>query len=151
MIILVCYCGMKKNMTIEAELKKLNTIRILDRIIADGIPYIQWSFNYNYKSLLNVLYYIFHLKPWQIRTDSFEEYTIESAERYEDIILILPYENSNFYRREHCENISELMGWYRYHAVEKMTYTDNVHITWSIVKYSKNQNSTPKLCNISMK
>lgn len=129
---------MLKNTNLNDGLKCLNRASIKERLIALCTPNHVWAFNNRKNELLYILYSIFHLRPWQVRTASFEEYGKSSADSNDDIIIIFSYNSNSTYNSEQISNVSDLLCWYRYYEVDSEIFNDNVHLVWKVVYYSRN-------------
>ena len=129
---------MLKNTTLNDGLRCLNRTSIKERLIALCTPNHVWAFNNRKNELLYILYSIFHLRPWQVRTASFEEYGKSSADSNDDIIIIFSYNSNSTYNSEQISNVSDLLCWYRYYEVDSEIFNDNVHLVWKVVYYSRN-------------
>ena len=128
---------MLKNTNLNDGLKCLNRASIKERLIALCTPNHVWAFNNRKNELLYILYSIFHLRPWQVRTSSFEEYGNSSAESNDDIVIIFSFNSNSIYVSEQICNISEFLRWYRYNEVDSTIINDNVHLNWKVVYYSR--------------
>ena len=129
---------MLKNTNLNDGLKCLNRASIRERLIALCTPNHVWAFNNRKNELLYILYSIFHLRPWQVRTASFEEYGKSSADSNDDIVIFFSCNSNSVYVSEQICNISEFLRWYRYNEVDSAIINDNVHLAWKVVKYSRN-------------
>ena len=129
---------MLKNTNLNDDLRCLNRTSIKERLIALCTPNHVWAFNNRKNELLYILYSIFHLRPWQVRTASFEEYGKSSADSNDDIIIIFSYNSNSTYNSEQISNVSDLLCWYRYYEVDSEIFNDNVHLVWKVVYYSRN-------------
>ena len=129
---------MVKNTNLNDGLRCLNRTSIKERLIALCTPNHVWAFNNRKNELLYILYSIFHLRPWQVRTASFEEYGKSSADSNDDIIIIFSYNSNSTYNSEQISNVSDLLCWYRYYEVDSEIFNDNVHLVWKVVYYSRN-------------
>jgi len=129
---------MLKNTNLNDGLRCLNRTSIKERLIALCTPNHVWAFNNRKNELLYILYSIFHLRPWQVRTASFEEYGKSSADSNDDIIIIFSYNSNSTYNSEQISNVSDLLCWYRYYEVDSEIFNDNVHLVWKVVYYSRN-------------
>ena len=129
---------MLKNTTLNDGLRCLNRTSIKERLIALCTPNRVWAFNNRKNEVLYILYSIFHLRPWQVRTASFEEYGKSSADSNDDIIIIFSYNSNSTYNSEQISNVSDLLCWYRYYEVDSEIFNDNVHLVWKVVYYSRN-------------
>ena len=128
---------MLKNTNLNDGLRCLNRTSIKERLIALCTPNHVWAFNNRKNELLYILYSIFHLRPWQVRTASFEEYGKSSADSNDDIIIIFSYNSNSTYNSEQISNVSDLLCWYRYYEVDSEIFNDNVHLSWKVIYYSK--------------
>ena len=128
---------MLKNTNLNDGLRCLNRTSIKERLIALCTPNHVWAFNNRKNELLYILYSIFHLRPWQVRTASFEEYGKSSADSNDDIVIFFSCNSNSVYVSEQICNISEFLRWYRYNEVDSTIIYDNVHLNWKVVKYSK--------------
>lgn len=128
---------MLKNTNLNDGLKCLNRASIKERLIALCTPNHVWAFNNRKNELLYILYSIFHLRPWQVRTASFEEYGKSSADSNDDIVIFFSCNSNSVYVSEQICNISEFLRWYRYNEVDSMIINDNVHLNWKVVYYSR--------------
>ena len=140
---------MLKNTNLNDGLRCLNQTSIKERLIALCTPNRVWAFNNRKNELLYILYSIFHLRPWQVRTASFEEYGKSSADSNDDIIIIFSSNSNSVYISEQINNVSDFLRWYRYYEVDFTIINDNVHLAWKVVKYAK-KHLSQKTCNISM-
>ena len=140
---------MLKNTNLNDGLKCLNRASIKERLIALCTPNYVWAFNNRKNELLYILYSIFRLRPWQVRTASFEEYGKSSADSNDDIIIIFSSNSNSVYISEQINNVSDFLRWYRYYEVDFTIINDNVHLAWKVVKYAK-KHLSQKTCNISM-
>lgn len=129
---------MLKNSNLNEWLKCLNGTSIKERLIALCTPNRVWAFSNRKNELLYILYSIFYLRPWQVRTSSFEEYGKSSADSNDDIIIIFSYNSNSTYNSEQISNVSDLLCWYRYYEVDSEIFNDNVHLVWKVVYYSRN-------------
>lgn len=128
---------MLKNTNLNDGLKCLNRASIKERLIALCTPNHVWAFNNRKNELLYILYSIFHLRPWQVRTASFEEYGNCSADSNDDIVIFFSCNSNSVYVSEQICNISEFLRWYRYNEVDSTIINDNVHLNWKVVYYSR--------------
>ena len=128
---------MLKNTNLNDGLKCLNRASIKERLIALCTPNHVWAFNNRKNELLYILYSIFHLRPWQVRTASFEEYGKSSADSNDDIVIFFSCNSNSVYVSEQICNISEFLRWYRYNEVDSTIIYDNVHLNWKVVYYSR--------------
>ena len=128
---------MLKNTTLNDGLRCLNRTSIKERLIALCTPNHVWAFNNRKNELLYILYSIFHLRPWQVRTASFEEYGKSSADSNDDIVIFFSCNSNSVYVSEQICNISEFLRWYRYNEVDSTIINDNVHLNWKVVYYSR--------------
>ena len=128
---------MLKNTNLNDGLKCLNRTSIKERLIALCTPNHVWAFNNRKNELLYILYSIFHLRPWQVRTASFEEYGKSSADSNDDIVIFFSCNSNSVYVSEQICNISEFLRWYRYNEVDSTIINDNVHLNWKVVYYSR--------------
>ena len=128
---------MLKNTNLNDGLKCLNRASIKERLIALCTPNHVWAFNNRKNELLYILYSIFHLRPWQVRTASFEEYGKSSADSNDDIVIFFSCNSNSVYVSEQICNISEFLRWYRYDEVDSTIINDNVHLNWKVVYYSR--------------
>ena len=128
---------MQKSTNLNNGLKCLNRASIKERLIALCTPNHVWAFNNRKNELLYILYSIFHLRPWQVRTASFEEYGKSSADSNDDIVIIFSCNSNSVYVSEQICNISEFLRWYRYNEVDSTIINDNVHLNWKVVYYSR--------------
>ena len=128
---------MLKNTNLNDGLKCLNRASIRERLIALCTPNHVWAFNNRKNELLYILYSIFHLRPWQVRTASFEEYGKSSADSNDDIVIFFSCNSNSVYVSEQICNISEFLRWYRYNEVDSTIINDNVHLNWKVVYYSR--------------
>lgn len=128
---------MLKNTNLNDGLKCLNRASIKERLIALCTPNHVWAFNNRKNELLYILYSIFHLRPWQVRTASFEEYDKSSADSNDDIVIFFSCNSNSVYVSEQICNISEFLRWYRYNEVDSTIINDNVHLNWKVVYYSR--------------
>jgi len=128
---------MLKNTNLNDGLKCLNQTSIKERLIALCTPNHVWAFNNRKNELLYILYSIFHLRPWQVRTASFEEYGKSSADSNDDIVIFFSCNSNSVYVSEQICNISEFLRWYRYNEVDSTIINDNVHLNWKVVYYSR--------------
>ena len=128
---------MLKNTTLNDGLRCLNRTSIKERLIALCTPNRVWAFNNRKNELLYILYSIFHLLPWQVRTSSFDEYGKSSADSNDDIIIIFSSNSNSVYISEQINNVSDFLRWYRYYEVDSTIINDNVHLVWKVVKYSR--------------
>jgi hypothetical protein len=128
---------MLKNTNLNDGLKCLNRASIKERLIALCTPNHVWAFNNRKNELLYILYSIFHLRPWQVRTASFEEYGKSSADSNDDIVIFFSCNSNSVYVSEQICNISEFLRWYRYNEVDSTIINDNVHLNWKVVYYSR--------------
>ena len=129
---------MQKSTNLNDGLRCMNRTSIKERLIALCTPNHVWAFNNRKNELLYILYSIFHLRPWQVRTASFEEYGKSSADSNDDIIIIFSYNSNSTYNSEQISNVSDLLCWYRYYEVDSEIFNDNVHLVWKVVYYSRN-------------
>ncbi len=129
---------MLKNSNLNEWLKCLNGTSIKERLIALCTPNRVWAFSNRKNELLYILYSVFYLRPWQVRTSSFEEYGKSSADSNDDIIIIFSYNSNSTYNSEQISNVSDLLCWYRYYEVDSEIFNDNVHLVWKVVYYSRN-------------
>ncbi len=129
---------MLKNSNLNEWLKCLNGTSIKERLIALCTPNRVWAFSNRKNELLYILYSIFYLRPWQVRTSSFEEYGKSSADSNDDIIIIFSCNSNSTYNSEQISNVSDLLCWYRYYEVDSEIFNDNVHLVWKVVYYSRN-------------
>ena len=128
---------MLKNTNLNDGLRCLNQTSIKERLIALCTPNHVWAFNNRKNELLYILYSIFHLRPWQVRTASFEEYGKSSADSNDDIVIFFSCNSNSVYVSEQICNISEFLRWYRYNEVDSTIIYDNVHLNWKVVYYSR--------------
>ena len=128
---------MLKNTNLNDGLRCLNRTSIKERLIALCTPNHVWAFNNRKNELLYILYSIFHLRPCQVRTASFEEYSKSSADSNDDIVIIFSCNSNSVYVSEQICNISEFLRWYRYNEVDSTIIYDNVHLNWKVVYYSR--------------
>ena len=128
---------MLKNTNLNDGLRCLNRTNIKERLIALCTPNHVWAFNNRKNELLYILYSIFHLRPWQVRTASFEEYGKSSADSNDDIVIFFSCNSNSVYVSEQICNISEFLRWYRYNEVDSTIINDNVHLNWKVVYYSR--------------
>ena len=128
---------MLKNTNLNDGLRCLNRTSIKERLIALCTPNHVWAFNNRKNELLYILYSIFHLRPWQVRTASFEEYGKSSADSNDDIVIFFSCNSNSVYVSEQICNISEFLRWYRYNEVDSTIIYDNVHLNWKVVYYSR--------------
>jgi hypothetical protein len=128
---------MLKNTNLNDGLRCLNRTSIKERLIALCTPNHVWAFNNRKNELLYILYSIFHLRPWQVRTASFEEYGKSSADSNDDIVIFFSCNSNSVYVSEQICNISEFLRWYRYNEVDSTIINDNVHLNWKVVYYSR--------------
>lgn len=128
---------MQKSTNLNNGLKCLNRASIKERLIALCTPNHVWAFNNRKNELLYILYSIFHLRPWQVRTASFEEYDKSSADSNDDIVIFFSCNSNSVYVSEQICNISEFLRWYRYNEVDSTIINDNVHLNWKVVYYSR--------------
>ena len=128
---------MLKNTNLNDGLKCLNRASIKERLIALCTPNYVWAFNNRKNELLYILYSIFRLRPWQVRTASFEEYGKSSADSNDDIVIFFSCNSNSVYVSEQICNISEFLRWYRYNEVDSTIINDNVHLNWKVVYYSR--------------
>ena len=128
---------MLKNTNLNDGLKCLNQTSIKERLIALCTPNRVWAFNNRKNEVLYILYSIFHLLPWQVRTSSFDEYGKSSADSNDDIIIIFSSNSNSVYISEQINNVSDFLRWYRYYEVDSTIINDNVHLVWKVVKYSR--------------
>lgn len=128
---------MPKNTNLNDGLRCLNQTSIKERLIALCTPNRVWAFNNRKNEVLYILYSIFHLLPWQVRTSSFDEYGKSSADSNDDIIIIFSSNSNSVYISEQINNVSDFLRWYRYYEVDSTIINDNVHLVWKVVKYSK--------------
>lgn len=128
---------MLKNTNLNDGLKCLNRASIKERLIALCTPNRVWAFNNRKNELLYVLYSIFHLRPWQVRTSSFEECGKSSADNNDDIVIIFSCNSNTIYISEQICNVSDFLRWYRYYEVDSAIINDNVHLNWKVVYYSR--------------
>ena len=128
---------MLKNTTLNDGLRCLNRTSIKERLIALCTPNRVWAFNNRKNEVLYILYSIFHLLPWQVRTSSFDEYGKSSADSNDDIIIIFSSNSNSVYISEQINNVSDFLRWYRYYEVDSTIINDNVHLVWKVVKYSR--------------
>lgn len=128
---------MLKYTNLNDGLRCLNQTSIKERLIALCTPNHVWAFNNKKNELLYILYSIFHLRPWQVRTSSFEEYGKSSADSNDEIIIIFSCNSNSVYINEQINNVSDFLRWYRYYEVDSTIINDNVHLVWKVVKYSK--------------
>ena len=128
---------MQKSTNLNDGLRCLNRTTIKERLIALCTPNHVWAFNNRKNELLYILYSIFHLRPWQVRTASFEEYGKSSADSNDDIVIIFSCNSNSVYVSEQICNISEFLRWYRYNEVDSTIINDNVHLNWKVVYYSR--------------
>lgn len=129
---------MLKYTNLNDGLRCLNQTSIKERLIALCTPNHVWAFNNRKNELLYILYSIFYLRPWQVRTSSFEEYGKSSADSNDDIIIIFSCNSNSTYNSEQISNVSDLLCWYRYYEVDSEIFNDNVHLVWKVVYYSRN-------------
>ena len=129
---------MPKNTNLNDGLRCLNQTSIKERLIALCTPNRVWAFNNRKNEVLYILYSIFHLLPWQVRTSSFDEYGKSSADSNDDIIIIFSSNSNSVYISEQINNVSDFLRWYRYYEVDSTIINDNVHLVWKVVKYSRN-------------
>jgi hypothetical protein len=128
---------MLKNTTLNDGLRCLNRTSIKERLIALCTPNHVWAFNNRKNELLYILYSIFHLRPWQVRTASFEEYGKSSADSNDDIVIFFSCNSNSIYVSEQICNVSDFLRWYRYYEVDSAIINDNVHLKWKVVYYSR--------------
>jgi hypothetical protein len=128
---------MQKSTNLNDGLRCMNRSSIKERLIALCTPNHVWAFNSRKNELLYILYSIFHLRPWQVRTASFEEYGKSSADSNDDIVIIFSCNSNSVYVSEQICNISEFLQWYRYNEVDSTIIYDNVHLNWKVVYYSR--------------
>lgn len=128
---------MLKNTTLNDGLRCLNRTSIKERLIALCTPNHVWAFNTRRKELLYILYSIFHLRPWQVRTASLEEFGKSSPDSNDDIVIIFSCNSNSVYQSEQISNVSDFLRWYRYYEVYSTIINDNVHLSWKVVRYSK--------------
>ena len=128
---------MLKNTNLNDGLRCLNQTSIKERLIALCTPNRVWAFNNRKNEVLYILYSIFHLLPWQVRTSSFDEYGKSSADSNDDIIIIFSSNSNSVYISEQINNVSDFLRWYRYYEVDSTIINDNVHLVWKVVKYSR--------------
>jgi len=128
---------MPKNTNLNDGLRCLNQTSIKERLIALCTPNRVWAFNNRKNEVLYILYSIFHLLPWQVRTSSFDEYGKSSADSNDDIIIIFSSNSNSVYISEQINNVSDFLRWYRYYEVDSTIINDNVHLVWKVVKYSR--------------
>jgi hypothetical protein len=128
---------MLKNTNLSDGQRCLNRTSIKERLIALCTPNHVWAFNTRRKELLYILYSIFHLRPWQVRTVSFEECGKSSADSIDDIIIIFSSNSNSVYKSEQINNVSDFLRWYRYYEVDSAIINDNVHLKWKVVYYSR--------------
>ena len=129
---------MPKNTNLNDGLRCLNQTSIKERLFALCTPNRVWAFNNRKNEVLYILYSIFHLLPWQVRTSSFDEYGKSSADSNDDIIIIFSSNSNSVYISEQINNVSDFLRWYRYYEVDSTIINDNVHLVWKVVKYSRN-------------
>ena len=128
---------MPKNTNLNDGLRCFNQTSIKERLIALCTPNRVWAFNNRKNEVLYILYSIFHLLPWQVRTSSFDEYGKSSADSNDDIIIIFSSNSNSVYISEQINNVSDFLRWYRYYEVDSTIINDNVHLVWKVVKYSR--------------
>ena len=128
---------MQKSTNLNDGLRCMNRTSIKERLIALCTPNHVWAFNNRKNELLYILYSIFHLRPWQVRTASFEEYGKSSADSNDDIVIFFSCNSNSVYVSEQICNISEFLRWYRYNEVDSTIIYDNVHLNWKVVYYSR--------------
>jgi hypothetical protein len=128
---------MQKSTNLNDGLRCMNRTSIKERLIALCTPNHVWAFNNRKNELLYILYSIFHLRPWQVRTASFEEYGKSSADSNDDIVIFFSCNSNSVYVSEQICNISEFLRWYRYNEVDSTIINDNVHLNWKVVYYSR--------------
>lgn len=128
---------MPKNTNLNDGLRCLNQTSIKERLIALCTPNRVWAFNNRKNEVLYILYSIFHLLPWQVRTSSFDEYGKSSADSNDDIIIIFSSNSNSVYISEQINNVSDFLRWYRYYEVDSTIINDNVHLVWKVVKHSR--------------
>ena len=128
---------MPKNTNLNDGLRCLNQTSIKERLIALCTPNRVCAFNNRKNEVLYILYSIFHLLPWQVRTSSFDEYGKSSADSNDDIIIIFSSNSNSVYISEQINNVSDFLRWYRYYEVDSTIINDNVHLVWKVVKYSR--------------
>ena len=128
---------MPKNTNLNDGLRCLNQTSIKERLIALCTPNRVWAFNNRKNEVLYILYSIFHLLPWQVRTSSFDVYGKSSADSNDDIIIIFSSNSNSVYISEQINNVSDFLRWYRYYEVDSTIINDNVHLVWKVVKYSR--------------
>ena len=128
---------MLKNTNLNDGLRCLNRTSIKERLIALCTPNHVWAFNNRKNELLYILYSIFHLRPWQVRTSSFDEYGKSSADSNDDIVIIFSSNSNSVYVSEQVNNVSDFLRWYRYNEVDSTIIYDNVHLNWKVVYYSR--------------
>ena len=129
---------MQKSTNLNDGLRCMNRTSIKERLIALCTPNHVWAFNNRKNELLYILYSIFHLRPWQVRTASFEEYDKSSADSNDDIVIFFPCNSNSVYVSEQICNVSDFLRWYRYYEADSAIINDNVHLAWKVVKYSRN-------------
>ena len=134
---------MLKNTNLNDGLRCLNRTSIKERLIALCTPNHVWAFNNRKNELLYILYSIFHLRPWQVRTASFEEYGKSSADSNDDIVIIFSCNSNSVYVSEQICNISEFLRWYRYNLKNRVIFPWNLgkrimrYIHYNIIMYNK--------------
>ena len=128
---------MLKNTNLNDGLRCLNRTSIKERLIALCTPNHVWAFNNRKNELLYILYSIFHLRPWQVRTASLEEFGKSSPDSNDDIVIIFSCNSNSVYQSEQISNVSDFLRWYRYYEVYSTIINDNVHLSWKVVRYSK--------------
>lgn len=128
---------MPKNTNLNDGLRCLNQTSIKERLIALCTPNHVWAFNNRKNEVLYILYSIFHLRAWQVRTSSFDEYGKSSADSNDDIVIIFSSNSNSVYVSEQVNNVSDFLRWYRYYEIDSAIFNDNVHLAWKVVKYSK--------------
>lgn len=124
---------MQKSTNLNDGLRCLNRTSIKERLIALCTPNHVWAFNNRKNELLYILYSIFHLRPWQVRTASFEKFGKSSADSIDDIIIIFSSNSNSVYISEQINNVSDFLRWYRYYEVDSTIINDNVHLAWKVV------------------
>jgi hypothetical protein len=129
---------MPKNTNLNDGLRCLNRTSIKEWLIALCTPNRVWAYHYRKNELLYVLYSIFHLRPWQVRTASLEEYGKSYVDNNDDIVIIFSYNSNTIYISEQICNVSDFLRWYRYYEVDSAIINDNVHLHWKVVYYSRN-------------
>ena len=140
---------MLKNTNLNDGLKCLNRASIKERLIALCTPNHVWAFNNRKNELLYILYSIFRLRPWQVRTASFEEYGKSSADSNDDIVIFFSCNSNSVYVSEQICNVSDFYDGIA--IMKRIPRLSMIMFIW-YGKLLSTQESilSQKSCNISM-